>query len=240
MGARYQPESCAAMIEAIGLMKSYPTNQGNYIILDNVSMHIGKGEKVGIIGKNGAGKSTLIRLLSGAELPTKGKIRRGMSVSWPLAFSGGFQGSLTGLDNLKFICRIYGANYHEKLDFVHDFSELGQFMKEPVKTYSSGMRARLAFALSMAIDFDCFLIDEVTAVGDSRFKRKCEIELFEKRAHKAMVFVSHNEKFIAKYCQRTYVLSNKQLLEYPDVDSAVAYYHKQAESVATRQSSREF
>ena len=143
------------------------------MVLDDLNLTIHLGEKVGILGCNGAGKSTLIRLISGAELPTSGSIQRGMSISWPLAFSGAFQGSLTGLDNLRFICRVYGVDFRPRVDYVEEFSELGHYMREPVKTYSSGMRARLAFAISMSIEFHCYLIDEVLAVGDAEFQRKC-------------------------------------------------------------------
>jgi capsular polysaccharide transport system ATP-binding protein len=161
--------------------KQYATRHGSVTVLDDVNLNIRPGEKVGILGRNGAGKSTIIRLISGAERPTSGRITRGMSVSWPLAFGGAFQGTLTGLDNLRFICRVYGTSTEDKLPFVQEFSELGRYLHEPVKTYSAGMRARLAFAISMVIEFDCFLIDEIVAVGDSRFHEKCRIELFEKR-----------------------------------------------------------
>ena len=155
------------MIELSQIVKRYKTRSGTHTVLDGVDLTVRMGDKLGILGRNGAGKSTLIRLISGAELPTRGTIVRRMSVSWPLAFGGAFQGSLTGIDNVRFICRVYGAQLKEVFPFVEDFSELGKFLREPVKTYSSGMRARLAFAISMAIEFDCFLIDEVIAVGCS-------------------------------------------------------------------------
>ena len=158
------------MIKLINVCKDYPTRAGPRRVLHNIDLMIHPGEKVGILGRNGAGKSTLIRLVSGAEPPTIGKIERNMSVSWPLAFSGGFQGSLTGADNVRFICRIYGVDFRPRFEFVRDFSELGIYLNEPVSSYSSGMKARLAFAISMTIDFDCYLIDEVMAVGDARFR----------------------------------------------------------------------
>ena len=162
------------MIELTDITKVYRTRRGVHTVLDGVNLIIHPGDKIGIIGRNGAGKSTLIRLLSGAESPTSGQIYRDMSISWPLAFSGAFQGSLTGMDNLRFICRIYDVDIDYVKAFTEDFSELGQYLYEPVKRYSSGMKARLAFALSLAVEFDCYLIDEVIAVGDSRFSAKCK------------------------------------------------------------------
>jgi capsular polysaccharide transport system ATP-binding protein len=193
-------------------------------VLDHISLQVGPSEKVGILGRNGAGKSTLIRLISGAEQPSSGVISRKMTVSWPLAFGGGFQGTLTGFDNLRFICRVYGASYEDKVEFVQEFSELGRYLREPVKSYSSGMRARLAFAISMVIEFDCFLIDEVIAVGDTRFHEKCRVELFEKRSDRAMIMVSHDVNFIKKHCQRASVLTNGHLASYSNVNEAFAAY----------------
>ncbi len=215
------------MIVLEGVQRRYPTRHGNVTVLRDVNFNIQPGEKVGIVGRNGAGKSTMIRLLSGAEKPDAGYVQRGMSVSWPLAFSGGFQGTLTGLDNLRFICRIYGNDWREHVDYVQDFTELGRFLNEPVKSYSSGMRSRLAFALSMVIDFDCFLIDEIMAVGDHRFHERCHVELFEKRAHHAIVFVSHDASFVRSICDRISVLEDGYLHNFGDVDEAYAFYHRE-------------
>lgn len=212
------------MIAIQNLVKKYPTRHGLVTVLDGIDLQIAPGEKLGILGRNGSGKSTLIRLISGAEQPTAGTIRREMKVSWPLAFAGGFQGSLTGLDNLRFICRIYGASIEDKIDFVQEFSELGRYMREPVKTYSSGMRARLAFALSMAIEFDCFLIDEVITVGDARFHEKCQRELFERRGDRAMIMVSHENHIIKEHCQRACVLHKGQLQQFEDIVEAYRVY----------------
>lgn len=213
------------MIKLEHIQHRYRTRHGQITVLKDVNFLINPGEKVGIIGKNGAGKSTLIRLISGAEHPAAGKITRNMSVSWPLAFAGGFQGSLTGLDNLRFICRIYGKDWHNHVDFIQEFTDLGQFLREPLSTYSSGMRSRLAFALSMVIDFDCFLIDEVMAVGDHRFHEKCHIELFEKRAHHAMIFVSHDPNFVRSNCERLSVLEDGILHNFDDLDEAFHFYY---------------
>ena len=212
------------MIRLRHIAKTYPTRRGQHRVLHDVNLDVARGEKVGILGRNGAGKSTLIRLISGADLPTSGSIERGMSVSWPLAFGGAFQGTLSGLDNLKFICRIYGIGYQDRVEFVQDFSELGHFLREPVKSYSSGMRSRLAFAISMAIEFDCFLIDEVVAVGDSRFHEKCRVELFDKRRDRAMIIVSHHVNFIRENCTRASVLRDGCLHHHDSLDKAFKDY----------------
>lgn len=204
----------------------YATRHGAAEVLRDVNLRITPGEKWGILGRNGAGKSTLVRLIGGAERPTSGRIDRTMSVSWPLAFSGGFQGSLTGLDNLRFICRVYGVSADERIEFVQDFSELGHYLREPVKTYSAGMRARLAFALSMVIEFDCFLIDEVVAVGDQRFTERCNYELFVKRRDRAMVLVSHNKGFIQQYCDHAAVMHAGRLHHFADLASAFDFYER--------------
>jgi capsular polysaccharide transport system ATP-binding protein len=212
------------MIVLNQITKRYDTRNGSRLILDNIDLTVRKGEKIGILGRNGAGKSTLIRLMSGAEKPTSGSIIRDMSISWPLAFSGGFQGSLTGLDNLRFICRVYGIQIDTAIPKVEEFSELGLYLYEPVKKYSSGMRARLAFGISMAVDFDCFLIDEVVAVGDNRFQQKCNIELFEKRRDRAMIIVSHQAEQILAHCDRASVLHNGVLYNFDNVTHAYEFY----------------
>ena len=215
------------MIRLKGVNKDYPTRGGPVRVLKDVNLTVRPGERVGILGRNGAGKSTLIRLVSGAELPTTGRVERGMSVSWPLAFGGAFQGSLTGYDNLRFICRIYGVDPEDRIAFVEEFSELGIYLREPVKSYSSGMRARLAFAISMVIEFDCFLIDEIIAVGDARFHQKCHRELFERRGDRAMIIVSHDAAYIREHCTRATVLAGGELHHSESLDEAFAFYHQE-------------
>ncbi len=200
--------------------KTYPTRTGNRVVLNDISFSLAKGEKLGILGRNGAGKSTLVRLVSGAENPTSGSVTRTMSVSWPLAFGGAFQNALTGLDNIRFISRIYRQDYESNVGFVADFTELGLYLREPVRSYSQGMRARLAFAVSMIIEFDCYLIDEITAVGDARFHERCEDELFSKRADRAMLIISHDAEYVRKHCDRFAVLHDGDLIFYPDFDAA--------------------
>lgn len=212
------------MISVEHVSKRYRTRQGWKTVLDDINFTLQKGEKVGILGRNGAGKSTLIRLLSGVEPPTEGEIQRTMSISWPLAFSGAFQGSLTGMDNLRFICRIYNVDTDYVRDFTEEFSELGTYLNEPVKRYSSGMKARLAFALSLAVEFDCYLIDEVIAVGDSRFSEKCKYELFERRKDRSIILVSHSESAMKQYCDNAMVLDAGKLHQFENMDKAYEYY----------------
>ena len=212
------------MIRLENVCKTYGTRLGRRLVLDHVNLELERGRHVGILGRNGAGKSTLIRLLSGAELPTRGRIHRGMTVSWPLAFTGAFAPHLTGLDNLKFVCRVYGVDWRPLVPFVEEFTELGIYLREPVYSYSVGMTMRLAFALSMAIEFDCFLIDEGLSVGDSRFGDRCHVELFQKRKDRSFILVSHDPNVIRAYCERAAVLHQGQLLDFPTVDAAFDFY----------------
>ncbi len=213
------------MISVRDVSKHYKVRNGVHRVFAGVNLEVNRGEKVGILGRNGAGKSTLIRLISGSELPNRGTIDRQMSVSWPLALSSAFQGSLTGVDNIHFISRVYDVNASRIIPYVEEFSELGYYLREPVKTYSSGMRARLAFAISMAVEFDCFLIDEVIAVGDSRFHERCAAELFDKRRDRAMVIVSHEAHNIREHCDRACVLHQGQLHAFDNVEGAFTFYN---------------
>lgn len=214
------------MIICRNLHKSYKMGSGRKQVLNGINLTIAHGERIGLLGRNGAGKTTLIKLIGGVELPTSGRVVRHMTASWPLGFTGGFQGSLTGYDNVRFVARIYGKEYSDIRLFVEDFSELGPQLKMPVKTYSSGMRARLAFALSLAIEFDCYLIDEVIMVGDQNFQRKCHIELFEKRGDRALVLASHNPDVVREYCHRALLLTSGQALEYDNVEDALGMYNQ--------------
>ena len=215
------------MITVRDLHKSYPTRFGTKQVLKGVNFELAMGERLGVLGRNGAGKSTLIRLISGAEKPTSGRVERHMSVSWPLAFGGAFQPFLTGIDNIRFITSIYDQDFDRNLAFVEEFAELGPYLREPVRTYSSGMRARLAFAISMIIEFDCFLIDEVGAVGDARFHARCNHELFERRSDRAMVIISHDAGYIREHCNRWAVLHNGTFTEFDDFERAYDTYKEQ-------------
>jgi capsular polysaccharide transport system ATP-binding protein len=212
------------MLSVEHVSKVYETRRGPYRVFDDISFTLERGRNIGILGRNGAGKSTMIRLISGAERPTSGLIRRGMRVSWPLAFAGAFAPNMTGLDNLKLVCRIYGMNYKPLVPFVEEFTELGAFLREPVLHYSHGMMTRLAFALSMAIEFDCFLIDEAMVVGDQRFHDRCHYELFQKRKDRAFILVSHDANAIKTYCENAVVLHEGGLVAFPNVDAAYAFY----------------
>ena len=214
------------MLKLNNICKSYPIHHGRSerIILDNINFQVNPGEKWGILGRNGAGKSTLIRVISGSDIPGSGTVIRDMSISWPLAFGVAFQGSLTGKDNVKLITRIYNVDFDKTLAMVEDFAELGPYLNEPVKSYSSGMSSRLAFAISMSIEFDCFLIDEGMSVGDYRFHQKCDVELFEKRADRAMIIVAHQTDIIRRHCDHAAVLEKGKLVVHDTVDSAIAAY----------------
>lgn len=213
------------MIVCSNLSKNYKLGSGRKRVLDDVNFVVERGDRVALLGRNGAGKSTLIKLIGGVEMPTTGKITRKMSVSWPLGFAGGFQGSLTGYDNARFISRIYDRDYGEMRAFVEDFTELGKQLKMPVKTYSSGMRARLAFALSLGIEFDCYLIDEIILVGDQNFQRKCHYELFEKRQDRSMILASHSNEVVRDYCNRAFVIHGGKASVYEDVNLAIETYN---------------
>lgn len=214
------------MIRVQNVSKIYPTRFGEKLVLDDISFNLDHGEKLGVLGRNGAGKSTLVRLISGAELPTKGRIDADMSISWPLAFGGAFQDTLTGVDNVRFISRIYDQDFEKNLAFVEDFSELGPYLREEVRTYSSGMRARLAFAISMIIEFDCFLIDEVGAVGDARFHQRCNQELFGNRGDRAMVIISHDASYVRDHCTRFAVLNEGRMVEFDDFETAYSDFRE--------------
>lgn len=212
------------MINLNNVDKFYSTRRGPRQILKSINLSIAPGDKLGILGRNGAGKSTLIRIISGAEQPSSGVVSRGMSASWPLAYTGAFQSALTGFDNIRFICRIYGVKVEDRIPFIQQFSDLGDYLYEPINTYSAGMRARLGFAVSMSIEFDCFLIDEVVSVGDARFHDKCRIELFEKRGDRALVIVSHDAGYVRAHCNRAAVLVQGELHSFDNTEEAFEFY----------------
>jgi len=207
------------------IVKEYHTAIGVRRILDGITFSVAEGEKIAVLGKNGAGKSTLVRILGGVEAPTSGTISRGLFMSWPIAFAGGFEVNMSGFDNIRFISRVYGVPFDDAVAFVDDFAELGRLLYLPVKTYSSGMRARLAFALTLAVDFECFLIDEVIAVGDARFHQKCYDALFVQRKRCAMILVSHDVNIIRQYCNKALVLIAGHGAVFDDIDLAIDIYH---------------
>jgi capsular polysaccharide transport system ATP-binding protein len=212
------------VIELKNVSKIYQTVSGENVVLDSISFAFPPRTNIGILGRNGAGKSTLMRIVAGTEQPDTGEVTRKGSVSWPIGFGGGFNGTLSGEENCRFVARIYGADVDEVVGFTMQFAELGDYFHMPVKTYSSGMRARLAFGLSMAIEFDVYLVDEVTAVGDSRFQQKCREAFRERSGRSSVIIVSHQLSTIKDYCQRCAVLSNGRLLSFDSIDDARLVY----------------
>lgn len=205
--------------------KTYHTHAGDVVALNNISFQLQMGEKIGVLGRNGAGKSTLVRIISGCELPTSGFIDGDLLLSWPLGFAGGLVGNMTGKDNIRFISRLYNKPFKETLELVDDFAELGKHLNNAVKNYSSGMRMRLAFGLTLAVDFDCLLIDEVLSVGDARFHRKCHEELFVKRSHLSMILISHDLNIIREFCKSALVLKNGYGRVFEDLELAISIYN---------------
>lgn len=219
-----RPSSPQRAIRVMNVVKEYHTAIGVRRVLDGISFDIRAGEKIAVMGKNGAGKSTLVKLIGGVEPPTSGEITRDLFMSWPIAFAGGFEANMTGFDNVRFIARLYDVPLHDTVAFVDDFAELGRLLYLPVKTYSSGMRARLAFALTLAIDFECFLIDEVIAVGDARFQQKCYDALFVQRSHCAMILVSHQFEILRQFCNKALVLKSGRGRVFDDLEFAFRIY----------------
>ena len=208
------------MIEMHGVEKWF----GSFQALNNINLTVRAGEKIVLCGPSGSGKSTLIRLVGGVEVPTSGTIEQTMSVSWPIGWSGGVHPILTGNDNIRFVARIYNKPFDYIRAYVDDFAELGKFLSEPLRTYSTGMRARFAFALSLAVDLDCYLIDEIIAAGDQRFQRRSHEELFEKRADRSMILASHIGDIVRAYCSRALVLHRGRGKVFDDLNLALDIY----------------
>ena len=208
--------------------KSYMTLNGRIVVFRELSVDIPEGVNVGLIGRNGAGKSTLMRLLSAVDLPDSGKVITRRRLSWPVGLKSGMQKNLTGRDNVKFVCRVQGVrgSMQEKIRFVQEFADIGEYFDQPVSTYSSGMQARLAFGTSMAFDFDYYLIDEVMAVGDITFKRKSR-KVFNERLQKSkVILVSHNMKLISNMCDVVVHLDHGRADVYDSVREGIAAYRK--------------
>jgi capsular polysaccharide transport system ATP-binding protein len=214
------------MIIVDNVSKRYRTSHGyGKWVLQGVSLTIPNKANVGLIGRNGAGKSTLLRLIGGIDTPSIGRIERDCRVSWPMG-RGGLQGSLTGRQNAKFICRIHGHenDIPERLAFIQDFAELGESFDEPVKTYSSGMKARLQFGLSLAFDFDIYISDEMTAAGDVLFKKKSLAAFKNLAGHAGLIMVSHDEKTLKQFCTAGICISEGKAHWFDDIDDALRYY----------------
>ena len=213
------------MIRLDNVSKRFRLNSGTFkYTLREVTYTFNEGVNTGILGLNGAGKSTLLKLLCGSSYPSSGRIIRTSSISWPVGLGGFVVGSLSGYQNLRFISRIYKSDYKKDKSFVEDFTELGDYLYEPVKTYSSGMRAKLNFALSMSIGFDFYLVDEAFSVGDARFKEKGQKIFREKAKNSTLIIVSHNVGNISKFCTKALILDQGKFLEFSTLSDSVAYY----------------
>lgn len=212
------------MIYMLDVEKVYWTPKGSRVILRPTTMAIPTNRAVAVLGRNGAGKSTLLRLLAGVEAPDSGKIIRDANISWPIGFGGAVHSLMTGRQNAAFVANLYGLDTQTVIEFVRDFSELEDYFEMPVGTYSSGMRARLNFALSFAVDFDCYLVDEALATGDKRFRQK-SYEAFQKRRERSgLLFISHNPNTVRKFCEMGVVLHNGMLVPFEDLEEAIRFY----------------
>jgi capsular polysaccharide transport system ATP-binding protein len=215
------------MIQIQSVTKSYRTNSGRKFVFRDLTLDIPPNRNIAIIGKNGAGKSTLMRLLGGQDAPDKGQIVTDKSISWPVGLSGGFQGSLTGRQNVKFVARVHGAigdRMTEVVRYVQEFADIGEYFDQPVNTYSSGMRGRVAFGLSLAFDFDYYLVDEAMSVGDAHFKRKAADSFRDRidRAH--IILVTHGMSQVRSMCDMVLLLKDGKLVPFDDVEQGIAAY----------------
>ena len=216
------------MIEVTNLWKRYHNHHGSDWVLKDINLSFPRGVSVGLVGPNGAGKSTLLRLIAGMDTPERGKVTRGCRVSWPIGLSGGMHNQMTGRQNAKFVARVFGSNPKEMkrvIDFVQDFAEIGDAFDEPVRTYSSGMRSRLSFGISLAFDFDMYISDEATAVGDRAFKEKASQAFKDKVGQAGLIIVSHSEGILKDLCEAGVWLNKGEAHWFDDVNEAIAAYH---------------
>jgi capsular polysaccharide transport system ATP-binding protein len=223
------------MLEVRGLAKWYYREGEPRTLFRDLDFALARDGRLAVLGRNGQGKSTLIKILGGVIAPSAGSMRWDMSCSWPLGFHGGFQGGMTGMDNIRFLARIYQRPIKGLIDRVDRFAELGDALTMPIKHYSSGMRARLAFGLSLAIDFDCYLVDEVFAVGDASFRAKCSHELFVKRSDRAYIIASHDLNFIKEVCSTALIVEDGRAKMFEDIEVAVEVYQAIVEEHDLRQ-----
>lgn len=214
------------MIRLERLTKVFPVRGGEKLIADNITAHFPGGRSIALLGRNGAGKSTLLKIIAGSVRPTSGRVVATGSVSYPVGFQGSFHPDLTGVQNARFVARIYGVDTDALVDFVEDFAELGRHFRMPLRTYSAGMKARLSFGVSMGIPFDTYLVDEVTSVGDGAFRKK-SIAVFADRLRRAgAIVVSHSEPMVRSICDMGCVLENGRLFFYDDVEEALAHHER--------------
>lgn len=209
------------MITFQNVSKRFRSNGLTRVIVEDTSIVIPDGARVGFLGRNGEGKSTLLRLMAGIVAPDQGRIRRTCEVSWPLGFKGSFHQSLTGDQNVRFVARVYGRDTRELSAYVEEFAELGEYFHMPVRSYSSGMRARLAFGVSMGISFGCYLVDEITSVGDTNFKRKAQEAFSTRLAHADLIMVSHSPGMLRRFCTSGILLQDRRLTYHDDLEEAL-------------------
>jgi capsular polysaccharide transport system ATP-binding protein len=215
------------MLELQQLTKSYPSRHGRKYVFRDLSFTFPSGSNIGLIGRNGAGKSTLLRLLGGIDTPDRGRVVTDARISFPVALGGGFLPNLTARDNVAFVGRIHGvhgARLHQLIRQVEDFAEIGDYFDLPVNSFSSGMRSRVAFGMSMAFDFDYYLIDEVMAVGDAHFKAKSKAVLLERLQRANLILTSHSMGDIRQYCNVVVHVDNGQVAVYQDVEAGIRAY----------------
>ncbi|WP_086233506.1 ABC transporter ATP-binding protein [Campylobacter devanensis] len=218
------------MIKLDNLTKFYPLSNGDkHFVFREFTFTFPDDCSIGLIGRNGAGKSTLMRLLSGADIPNAGKVITDKKISWPVGLAGGFQHALSARDNVKFVARVYGYRgeaLEEKVRYIEEFAEIGKYFDEPMNTYSSGMRSRIGFGLSMAFDFDYYLIDEAGAVGDAKFKKKSDAIYKEKLSNSKVIMVSHNMAEIKQWCDKIILVNSGMTTVYDDVDEGIEMYKR--------------
>lgn len=212
------------MIHLENVSKTYRTKAGDRIVLNPTTLSIPSHEHVAVLGRNGAGKSTLLRMIAGVEKPDEGRIVRTTNVSWPIGFGGVLHRSLTGRQNVEFAARIYKLDAREAVDYVEEFTELGAYLDEPVRSYSAGMKSKLAFGLSFCVDFDCYLIDEAISTGDQWFREKAAAAFDARRQRAGVLFVSHNPSAVKRFCDKGLVLADGYLVPFSDLDDAIDFY----------------
>lgn len=212
------------MIRFENLTKSFLVDGTRKVVIDNLTAELPTGKSLALLGRNGAGKSTLLQMIAGTMVPDSGRIVSDGTISWPVGFAGSFHQDLTGAQNVRFIARIYGVDTDSLIDFVQDFAEIGRHFHMPVRSYSAGMRSRLAFGTSMGVRFDTYLVDEITAVGDQQFRRKSRDVFTERMKTSSAILVTHNMNEVREFCDEGMVLEDGKVTYFQDLGAAIAYH----------------